>query len=73
MSKPTHKRNVKLIFKGSFEDLNDLAVYEQSFAKLTGEQRLLEGWKMVEHVWSLKGGKPDELRLNRTVAVIKRP
>ncbi len=73
MSKQKHKRTVKLIFKGTFDDLDEQSVYEQSFAQLTGEQRLLEGWKMVEHVWSLKGGKPDELRLDRTVAVIKRP
>jgi hypothetical protein len=73
MSNQKKKRTVKLLFKGSIEDLDEMSLYEQSFAKLTREQRLIEGWKMVEHVWRLKGGKPDELRFNRAVAVIKRP
>lgn len=69
--KPT--RHIELIFKGSFEELDELAVYEASFAKLSQEERLLEGWKMVEHAWALKGRRADELRFDRTVAVIKRP
>ena len=73
MSHRTKKNKLTLIYKGSFSDLDEVAVYEASFAKLSPAERIREGWKMVEHVWILKGRSLDELRFNRTVAVIKRP
>ena len=71
--KKNRQRGIKLIFKGTLEDLDEARIYRESFGELTPAQRLEEGWKMVEHVWELKGRSLDELRFNRTIAVIKRP
>lgn len=66
------KRKVKLIFKGKIDDLDEDLVYQQSFALLSPEAKLAEAWKLVEHAWKLKGRNLNELRFNRTVALIKR-
>jgi hypothetical protein len=66
------KNKVKLIYKGALKDLDPVTVYQQSFAKLTAEERLKAGWQMVKDVWKLKNRNPDELRFNRTVVLIKR-
>jgi len=64
---------MKLIFRGTLQELDEAQIYRESFGALTPAQRLEEGWRMVEHVWELKGKSLNELRFNRTVAVIKRP
>ena len=66
-------RSVKLIYHGSIEDIDHALIYEKCFGLLSPTQRLEEGWKMVQHAWELKGRSLDELRFNRTVAVIKGP
>ena len=66
-------RSVKLIYQGSLEEIDHAQLYENSFGMLSPAQRLEEGWKMVQYAWELKGRSLDELRFNRTVAVIKRP
>lgn len=65
------KRKVTLIFKGSISEMDHDEIYRQSFGKLSPRQKLEETWKMVQDVWYLKGVSSDELRFNRTVAVIK--
>jgi hypothetical protein len=71
--KKKHSRALKLIYKGSIDEIDHALIYKNSFGLLSPVQRLEEGWKMVQHAWELKGRNLDELRLNRTVAVIKRP
>lgn len=65
------KRSIKLIYAGPIDELDEAHVYKESFGKLTPQQRLEETWKLVEQAWELKGRSRDELRLNRTVAVVK--
>lgn len=67
------KRSVKLIYAGPVDEVDPAHVYEESFGQLTPQQKLEETWKLVEQAWELKGRSKDELRLNRTVAVIKLP
>ena len=69
MKKP--KRSVKLIFKGKLEDfsLTDSVAYWQS---RTAAERLGAVWELTKTAVQLKGGNINELRLDRTVAVIKR-
>ena len=71
--KKKRTRAIKLIYHGSIDELDHAHVYENSFGMLSPAQRLEEGWKMVQQAWELKGRNLDELRFNRTVAVIKRP
>ena len=47
-------------------------IYAESFALLSPEQRLNETWELVENYWLSKGKSLDELRLDRTVVLIKR-
>ena len=66
------KRNFQIIFKGSLENLDEDFVYQQSFFKMTPEERLKASWEMVVHAWKLKGKSENELRLNRTTSILKR-
>lgn len=71
--KKKRTRDLKLIYHGRLDEIDAAQVYLKSFGMLSPAQRLEEGWKMVQYAWELKGRSLDELRFNRTVAVIKRP
>jgi len=66
------KRNFQIIYNGSLENLDEDLVYEQSFFKMTPEDRLKASWEMVVHAWELKDKSENELRLNRTTSILKR-
>ena len=66
------KNKIKLIYKGALEDMDLDQIYAQSFALLSPEQRLTESWELVKDYWLSRGKSLDELRLNRTVVLIKR-
>jgi hypothetical protein len=61
-----------MIYKGAIEDIDLDHIYSQSFALLSPEQRLRESWELVKNYWLSKGKSPDELRLDRTVMLVKR-
>ena len=66
------KRKFKIIYNGNLSLADEDDIYEQSFYKLTPEEKLKESWKMVEYAWKLKGRDINELRFDRTVAMLKR-
>jgi|LakMenE18May11ns_1017448.scaffolds.fasta_scaffold8121519_1 hypothetical protein len=55
---------------GSFEEMRDIAV--RDWQKVSAEQREAAAWDMVKEAWALQNRNPDELRLQRTVTVIRK-
>jgi hypothetical protein len=68
----SRKNKLKLIYKGTLEDMDLDHIYAESFALLSPEQRLNEAWELVKNYWLSKGKSVNELRLDRTVMLIKR-
>ncbi len=66
------KRQVKLLYHGpvnGFSSKDSIAQWQS----VSGAMRLKETWKLAEEIWLLKGKTKDELRFQRSVALIKRP
>jgi hypothetical protein len=64
-------RKVKLIYKGSLEDL-DPAQSVRYWQSQSAETRLNAVWEMVQDAWELKGKNLNELRFQRSTALLKR-
>ena len=62
----------EVIYSGPADKVDETEVYMRSFAKFSHAERLMGCWELVERAWQLKGKSLDELRFNRTVAVLKR-
>lgn len=68
---PSKKPKLELLYKGPVEGFSKEASVDY-WQRLSGEDRLKAGWQMVEDYWSLKGKPKSELRLNRTILLLKR-
>ena len=65
------KRKVKVLYKGpqsGFTEEDSIAYWQSQSPK----SRLDAVWELAVTACLMKGKKPDELRLQRTTAVIKR-
>ena len=57
---------------GRMSDGDDSSFDIEFWQSLTDDQRLAAAWELVEDAHVLKGGNPDELRLQRSVTSLKR-
>jgi len=57
---------------GRMSDGDDRSFDIEFWQSLTDDQRLAAAWELVEDAHVLKGGNPDELRLQRSVTSFKR-
>ena len=57
---------------GRMSDGDDRSFDIEFWQSLTDDQRLAAAWELVEDAHVLKGGNPDELRLQRSVTSLKR-
>ena len=57
---------------GRISDGDDRSFDIEFWQSLTDDQRLAAAWELVEDAHVLKGGNPDELRLQRSVTSLKR-
>ena len=62
-----------LVYFGPSDEISADEIYQNSFYKLSYAEKLKATWEMVETATILKGGKKDDLRLQRSVAVFKLP
>lgn len=54
----------------SFEEMRGMAVHD--WQKLPAWQRAAAAWDLVIEAWLLQNRNPDELRLRRSITVIRR-
>lgn len=54
----------------SFGEMRNLAV--RDWQKLSAEDRQAAAWGMVREAWLLQNRNPDELRLQRTITVVRK-
>lgn len=52
-------------------ELSDRAFDIEFWQKLSDKQRMTAMWELVETAHKLKGGNPNELRLQRSIASLK--
>jgi hypothetical protein len=65
------KKRIKLIFTGKPEDFNNKASIKY-WQKQSAATRLDAVWDLVVTSWKLKGKNLDELRFQRSIALLKR-
>jgi hypothetical protein len=65
------KQKIKLVFTGQIKDF-DTESSIQYWQKRPASERLEAVWGLVVDAWKLKGRDLNELRLDRTVALLKR-
>lgn len=58
--------------KGKLSDGDDRSFDIEFWQSLTDDQRMTAMWELVETAHLMKGGDPNELRLQRSVASLKR-
>ena len=58
--------------KGKLSDGDDRSFDIEFWQSLTDDQRMTAMWELVETAHAMKGGDPNELRLQRSVASLKR-
>jgi len=57
---------------GRMSDGDDRSFDIEFWQSLTDNQRMTAMWELVETAHALKGGDPNELRLQRSIASLKR-
>ncbi len=57
---------------GKVSESGDHSFDIEFWQTLTDEQRMTAMWELVETAHTMKGGDPDELRLQRSVTSLKR-
>ena len=57
---------------GCMSDGDDRSFDIEFWQSLIHDQRMTAAWELVEHAHAIRGGKPDELRLQRSVTSLKR-
>lgn len=70
MSKPARRPVWTLVRCTSHEDMRSHAI--RRWQQVSATARAEAAWEMVEEAWSLKKRPADELRLQRTITVLRK-
>jgi hypothetical protein len=68
--KPVNRRDI--FFKKRRLGEDETASNHQAWAALGDEEKFTQAWEMVKQAHLIKGGHLDELRFQRSIAVISR-